>query len=156
MVVRKAFIRVGLDPAQPFPPRCVRVALTMPSYSTFKCYADRFLGPLCAIPDMDEAARSRPLGYRLALETRRTSSPHSPPCARRISAMQRSSPLSPCCILFATPERSCSPPCDSWTESVVWGPHVRRAILERVAVQARCGGISELSVWEDERGTGTL
>ena len=39
---------------------------------------------------------------------------------------------------------------DCYVESI-WGPRVRRADLERAAVQAQCGGISELSVGENER-----
>ena len=41
-------------------------------------------------------------------------------------------------------------PMDRYVENI-WGRRVRRAVLERTAVQAQCGGVPELSVGEEER-----
>jgi len=114
----------------------------MPSCSTFKSYPDRFLGlqrPLCAVSYVDEAARSAPFEYRLFLETRRTS----------YLGQATLVPVVPLAHHICDPEMKLRL-VDCYVESI-WGRRVRRAVPERAAVQAQCGGMPELSVGEDER-----
>ena len=88
---------------------------------------------------MDEAARSAPFEYRLFLETRRTS----------YLGQATLVPVVPLAHLIRDPEMK-SRLVGCYVESI-WGRRIRRAVLERAAVQPQCGGASKLSVGEDER-----
>jgi len=58
-------------------------------------------------------------------------------------------PVVPVAHVICDPEMKLRP-VDRYVENI-WGRRVWRAVLERAAVQAQCGGVPELSVEEDER-----